>query len=214
MPVQPCARHCERGFAVQRFPLRLLLQGLPSVRAFPGAAGRTRPRWRDGHLPDAPRALETDQGMDAVTCQRLSDNVLRWYTDYCQTPIGNTAATPRFPVVAVVHSFMVHRADGRSREEVLGSPLCRIFERPAVGPAAGERARTAIVRVLFRRTAKIFGSVWGLSTTIARAPELCRIQLGRNRCADGEVARRQRFANEINRNILVCWSSGNSHYLR
>ena len=132
-----------------------------------------------------PARLKLTRGMDAVTCQRLSDNVLRWYTDYCQTPIGNTAATPRFPVVAVVHSFMVHRADGRSREEVLGSPLCRIFERPAVGPAAGERARTAIVRVLFRRAAKIFGSVWGLSTTIARAPELCRIQLGRNRCADG-----------------------------
>ena len=87
------------------------------------------------------RRLKLTRGMDAVTCQRLSDNVLRWYTDYCQTPIGNTAATPRFPVVAVVHSFMVHWADGRSREEVLGSPLCRIFERPAVGPAAGERAR-------------------------------------------------------------------------
>ena len=185
MPVQPCARHCERGFAVQRFPLRLLLQGLPSVRAFPGAAGRTRPRWRDGRLPDAPRAVETEQGYG----RRNVPTPLRQCP--CQTPIGNTAASPRFPVVAVVHSFMVHWADGRSREEVLGSPLCRIFERPAVGPAAGERARTAIVRVLFRRAAKIFGSVWGLSTTIARAPELCRIQLGRNRCADGEVARRR-----------------------
>ena len=148
------------------------------------------------------RRLKLTRGMDAVTCQRLSDNVLRWYTDYCQTPIGNTAATPRFPVVAVVHSFMVHRADGRSREEVLGSPLCRIFERPAVGPAAGERARTAIVRVLFRRTAKIFGSVWGLSTTIARAPELCRIQLGRNRCADGEVARRRLCPDSDRCNLL------------
>jgi ATP-dependent DNA ligase len=33
-------------------------------------------------------------------------------------PIGNTAASPRFPVIAVVHSFMVHGADGRSRDEV------------------------------------------------------------------------------------------------
>ena len=50
-----------------------------------------------------PARLKLTRGMDAVTCQRLSDNVLRWYTYYCQTPIGNTAntaATPRFPVVA------------------------------------------------------------------------------------------------------------------
>jgi hypothetical protein len=73
-------------------------------------------------------------GMDAVRCLRLSKQVLRWYTDCCRTPIGNTAAGPRFPVIAIVHSFMDHEADGRSRDVVLGSPLCRIYERSAVGP--------------------------------------------------------------------------------
>jgi hypothetical protein len=29
---------------------------------------------------------------------------------------------------------MDHEADGRSRDEVLGPPRCRIFERSAVGP--------------------------------------------------------------------------------
>src|SRR6516225_6789794 len=48
-------------------------------------------------------------------------------------PIGNTAG-PRFPVVGLIHSFMSHDADGRSRDEVLGVPLCRIYERSAVGP--------------------------------------------------------------------------------
>ncbi|SDI26810.1 MULTISPECIES: DUF6151 family protein [Bradyrhizobium] len=72
-------------------------------------------------------------GTDAVRCLRFSNKVFRWYTDCCQTPIGNTAG-PRFPVVGIIHSFMDHDADGRSRDETLGAPRCRIFERSAVGP--------------------------------------------------------------------------------
>jgi hypothetical protein len=64
-------------------------------------------------------------GTDAVRCLRLSSKVFRWYTDCCRTPIGNTAG-PRFPVVGLIHSFMSHEADGRSRDEALGPPLCRI----------------------------------------------------------------------------------------
>ena len=48
-------------------------------------------------------------------------------------PIGNTAG-PRFPVVGVIHAFMDHDAGGSSRDEALGAPLCRIFERSATGP--------------------------------------------------------------------------------
>jgi len=72
-------------------------------------------------------------GRTAVRCLHLSSKVFRWYTDCCRTPIGNTAG-PRFPVVGLIHSFMSHEADGQSRDEVLGPPLCRIFERSAVGP--------------------------------------------------------------------------------
>ena len=81
-----------------------------------------------------PGRVKLTAGTDALRCLRLSNKVFRWYTDCCRTPIGNTAAGPRFPVVAVVHSFMDHEADGRSRDEVLGPPLCRIYERSAVGP--------------------------------------------------------------------------------
>jgi hypothetical protein len=72
-------------------------------------------------------------GIDAVRCLHLSSKVFRRYTDCCQTPIGNTAG-PRFPIVGVINSFMDHDAGGRSRDEALGPPLCRIFERSAVGP--------------------------------------------------------------------------------
>src|SRR3984957_228070 len=78
-------------------------------------------------------------GTDAVRCLRLRDTgVFRWYADCCRTPIANTAG-PGFPVVGVIHSFMDQDfmngpAGGGSRDEVLGSPLCRIYERSAVGP--------------------------------------------------------------------------------
>src|SRR5215471_7175400 len=53
-----------------------------------------------------PGRVKLTAGTETVRCLRLSDKgVLRWYTDCCRTPIGNTAASPRFPVVAVVHSL-------------------------------------------------------------------------------------------------------------
>jgi hypothetical protein len=61
-------------------------------------------------------------GTDALRCLHFSEKVFRWYTDCCKTPIGNTAG-PRFPVVGLIHSFMSHGTDGRSRDEALGPPL-------------------------------------------------------------------------------------------
>jgi|HubBroStandDraft_6_1064221.scaffolds.fasta_scaffold103188_2 hypothetical protein len=79
-----------------------------------------------------PGRVKLTAGADALQCLRLSEKVLRWYTGCCRTPIANTAADPRFPVLGMVHSFMDHEADHRSRDLVLGPPLCRIYERSAV----------------------------------------------------------------------------------
>jgi hypothetical protein len=70
-------------------------------------------------------------GTDAVRCLQVSKSVFRWYADCCRTPIANTAGA-RFPVVGIIHAFMDHAVDGRSRG--LGAPLCRIFEQSATGP--------------------------------------------------------------------------------
>jgi hypothetical protein len=88
---------------------------------------------------------------DALACVRLSDKVLRWYTTCCRSPIGNSAATPGFPIFGMIHSFMDHEADGRSRDEVLGPPLCRIFERSAVGPLPQNAAPPPSFRMFARR---------------------------------------------------------------
>jgi hypothetical protein len=83
------------------------------------------------HMPAG--RVRLTAGTDAVRCLHFTGRVFRWYTDCCRTPIANTAG-PRFPVVGLIHSFMDHAADGRARADVLGAPLCRIFEHSAIGP--------------------------------------------------------------------------------
>jgi hypothetical protein len=102
-------------------------------------------------------------GTDVVRCLRLApkSGVLRWYTDCCRTAIANTAAGRRFPVVALIHSFMCHEAHGRSRDEVLGRPLCRIYERSAMGPLPPDAAPAPSFRVFVARASKILG--WWVS---------------------------------------------------
>jgi Family of unknown function (DUF6151) len=83
------------------------------------------------HMPAG--RVKLTAGTDAVRCLQFSSRVFRWYSDCCRTPIANTAG-PRFPVIGLIHSFMSDGAEGRTRDEALGAPLCRIFEHSAVGP--------------------------------------------------------------------------------
>jgi hypothetical protein len=106
----------------------------------------------------APARVQISAGVNALRCLRLSDKgVLRWYTDCCRTPVGNSAAGPRFPILAVIHSFMDHRADGRLRDEVLGPPLCRIYDRSAIGPLPPNPPPPPSFRVFARRMLLMIG---------------------------------------------------------
>jgi Family of unknown function (DUF6151) len=98
-------------------------------------------------------------GADALRCLRLSNGtkVLRWYADCCHTPVANTAASPLFPVVALIHSFMDHNAGGHSRGEVLGPPLCRIFEHSALAPLPPNAPPPPSFSLFARRATKLLG---------------------------------------------------------
>jgi hypothetical protein len=98
-------------------------------------------------------------GTDAVRCLRFSSKVFRWYAECCRTPLANTAG-PRFPVVALIHSFMDHAADGRSRDGALGPPLCRIFERSATGPLPPNAPAPPALGLFALRAARILGWWW------------------------------------------------------
>jgi hypothetical protein len=104
-----------------------------------------------------PGRVKLTMGTDALRCLRLSDRgVLRWYADCCRTPIANTAGAG-FPMVGMIHSFVDHEADGRSRDEILGLPLCRIYERSAVRPLLSDAPPPPSLRVLVRRAVKMLG---------------------------------------------------------
>ncbi len=99
-------------------------------------------------------------GTDAVRCLRFSSKVFRWYTRCCNTPIGNTAG-PRFPIVGLIHSFM--EVDERLRDEMLGAPRCRIFERSAAGPLPSNAPGPPSVSLLVARGSKLLRWwLWGL----------------------------------------------------
>lgn len=105
-----------------------------------------------------PGLVKLTAGSDTLRCIRITDHVLRWYSDCCRTPIGNTAADPRFPILAVIHSFMDHETDGRSRDEALGPPLCRLYERSALGPLPTSAPPPPSFAVLARRTTVMLGA--------------------------------------------------------
>jgi hypothetical protein len=107
------------------------------------------------HMP--PARVKLTAGTDALRCLRLSSKVLRWYSECCRTPIANTPAGPGFPVIGMVHAFMDHAADGRSRDEVLGPPLCSIFERSAVGPLPPNAPGPPSIGLYVRRVPTLLG---------------------------------------------------------
>ena len=106
-----------------------------------------------------PSRMKIITGVDAVRCVRLSDRtkVVRWYAECCRTPIANTADSPRFPIVGLIHSLIDLTNDGRSRDEVLGPPLCRIYERSAIGPLPASAPPPPSVIVFVHRGTKILG---------------------------------------------------------
>lgn len=124
-------------------------------------------------------------GADALRCLTFSGKVLRWYAECCRTPIANAAVTSRFPVVALIHSFMncgdrcpripapagiqaagtdilasrpgprLRGSERIMRNEVLGPPLCRIYERSATGPLPPDAPPPPSFGIFMRRASKI-----------------------------------------------------------
>jgi hypothetical protein len=103
------------------------------------------------------RYVKLTGGADVLRCLSLSSRVLRWYADCCRTPIANTASSPRFPLVAVIWSFMDRPANGASRDALLGPPRCRIYEGSAIGPLPPNTPPLPSPAFSARRAARVLG---------------------------------------------------------
>jgi hypothetical protein len=108
-----------------------------------------------------PGRVQLTAGIDAVQSLRFSNKVFRWYAACCRTPIANTAFSPRFPIVGLIHSFISVEAERPSRNEILaeilGPPLCRIYQRSATGPLPAHAPAPASPGVFVLRAAKVLG---------------------------------------------------------
>ena len=95
---------------------------------------------------------------------QFSNKVFRWYADCCGTPIANAASSARVPFFGLVHSFIGVEAEGSSRnailDEILGPPLCRIYERSATGPLPPNAPAPASLGLFVLRAAKVLGWWW------------------------------------------------------
>jgi hypothetical protein len=107
----------------------------------------------------APGRIKLTAGTDALRCVSFSGTVLRWYADCCRTPIANTAAIARFPLLGLIHACIGGDV-GCSRNEVLGLPLCRIHERSATGPLPDDAPPPPSTSLFARRAVMAFGWWW------------------------------------------------------
>ena len=54
-----------------------------------------------------PRLITFTQGIGSLACMRLTPKgLLRWYAACCNTPLGNTLATPKFSFIGLVHNCL------------------------------------------------------------------------------------------------------------
>lgn len=93
----------------------------------------------------SPADLEITSGREHLAAVRLRPKgLLRWYAGCCNTPIGNTLATPGLPFVGVVNACAHPGPDGRPLGDVQGPVKGRIMGRFATGDRDGLDAHNAI----------------------------------------------------------------------
>jgi hypothetical protein len=72
-----------------------------------------------------PKHITFSHGIEALACLRLTPKgLLRWYAGCCNTPVGNTLATPRISFVGLLHTCLGDSA--RSLDDVFGPVRSRV----------------------------------------------------------------------------------------
>lgn len=137
----------------------------------------------------APARIDISAGVEHLRCVQLSSKVLRWYAGCCATPIANTAADPRFPLAAVIHTFMDHSAAGQNRDAVLGPPLCPLFDASATAALPAGAPPRPGARLFVRRFARL-GEWW--LRGLARPSPFFDLATGRPRAAPQVLFARDR----------------------
>lgn len=100
-----------------------------------------------------PAQIEITSGKEYLRCLRLTPKgIIRWYTDCCKTPIGNTVSAG-LPFIGLIHNFMF---DNGVRDKNLGPILgylqCRFAKKE---PPVKEKYSGFPFRILIRAFSRI-----------------------------------------------------------
>jgi hypothetical protein len=80
-----------------------------------------------------PRHVRFTEGAEHLACVRLTPaGLVRWYAGCCNTPIGNTMATPKMSFVGLVHSCL--EAAAQPLNDAFGPIRCWVNTHGAKGP--------------------------------------------------------------------------------
>jgi hypothetical protein len=79
--------------------------------------------------------LKFTSGAEHLACVKVTPKGgLRWFTNCCRTPVGNTPPTIKLPFVGLIHSCL--DPEGRPLDEVIGPVRMRVMGQYARGDAA------------------------------------------------------------------------------
>lgn len=101
-----------------------------------------------------PKNLTFTQGVDALTCLRLTPKgLLRWYARCCRTPIGNTLATPKWSFIGLLHNCLANTDP--TLDEAFGPVTAWVNTRGAkANPKPKEAGRGKVAAWFLRTTLK------------------------------------------------------------
>jgi hypothetical protein len=101
-----------------------------------------------------PKDVTLMQGAEALACMRLTPKgLLRWYASCCNTPIGNTLATPKVSFVGLVHACL--HAPGKSLDDSFGPVRIWVHTKSASGaPKPEQRGLGKALRWVIRTVLK------------------------------------------------------------
>lgn len=119
----------------------------------------------------SPAKLVITDGDDQLACMRLSERgMLRWYSNCCNTPIGNTLAAGKIPFVGLIHRCIEVPADASNAlDRVLGPVRMRGFRKFAKGDANTIPADGAFMPIAMLRVAGLM-LTWKLQGDALRSP--------------------------------------------
>ena len=95
-----------------------------------------------------PRDFEIHEGHEHLACVRITDSgPLRWYTDCCKTPLGNSFPRGGMPFLGVLPICTGHKGTSSAVVDMVGPVRAVGYEKPPIPFSSKLRTTLMIIRL-------------------------------------------------------------------